>query len=90
MTPIRLSEIGLKAVEYERAMRARKSAQQALAFAYSDWKEAHGIERVDRGDGAWEMMMDDTKPSYQALLAARRAERNARERLFRACRRAAV
>ncbi|ROR21724.1 hypothetical protein EC845_2547 [Comamonas sp. BIGb0124] len=88
MTLIHLSEIGLKAIEYQQASGGRKAAEDALAFAYSDWKEAHGIERVERGDGAWEMMMDETQSSYQALLAARRMERNARERLFRACRRA--
>lgn len=84
-----LAAIGLKAVEYKQTQDARKAAQADLNAAYKDWKESHCLERVDPGDGAWEMMLDDTKAPYQALIAAQRIERNAKDRLFRACRRAA-
>lgn len=86
MSVTTLAEIGLKAVEYKNAVLARKLAVEKLGAACHRWKQAHGVNYVERHSDVWHTMMDSLD-EMTSVHKAKAAERNARERLFRACRR---
>lgn len=85
MTVTALAEIGLKAIDYQNAVRERKLAAEKLGDACHQWKQTHGVGFVARHSDDWVRMMD-ALPEMAAIQKAKAAERNARERLFRACR----
>lgn len=90
MTTTNLAIAGLKAVEYKQSHDARKAANHAYQEACSEWRQRHRFfEDIERDSDEWNALMDFTATEYQALVKAKAAERNARERLFRACRKAA-
>lgn len=65
----------------------RRFCGDALGTAYGEWKERHGIERVERDTLDWVRMMSATKPEYESLQETKRNEKNARRRLATAIRR---
>ncbi len=88
MTVTILAEVGLKAVEYKNAVLARKLAVEELGSACHRWKQANGVNYVERHSDDWHKMMDSLD-EMALVQKAKAAERNARERLFRACRKVA-
>ncbi|THJ30970.1 hypothetical protein E8K88_16535 [Lampropedia aestuarii] len=90
MTTTNLSIAGLKAVEYKQFHDARKAANAAYQEACSTWRHRNSFyEDIERDSKEWKALMKFTATEYQALVKAKAAERNARERMFRACRKAA-
>lgn len=87
MTTTQLAAIGLKAIEHDQAVVAHKNAQSVLTTAYQEWKDEHGIGRIERGTPEWEDMLKATRAEYLAVAEAERIEKNAGDRLRRACRR---
>lgn len=85
MTTLQLSEIGLKAVAWQRALEAKRDAEMYLRDACHAYKSRHALGYIGRNEPHYEAMLDATKPEYLALEKAKSAERNARTRLERAC-----
>lgn len=86
-----LGNIGLKAIEYQVAVEARKQAATKFGEACSKWKAKHGYEFIKKHTAEWELMLDSLPNEVWALISStKRNERNARDRLFRACRKAAA
>lgn len=85
----KLAEVGLKAVQYKAATEKRKEAAAAYGRACREWKLANGIhDIIMKGSDEWARMEAGVSAQYQVIRKAKADERNARERLFRACRRA--
>ena len=82
-----LAEVGLKATEYKKAVDARKLAVAAFVDACFRWKNDRGIGFIERNSDQWEQMLCGVADEHDAVSRAKANERNARERLFRACRR---
>lgn len=90
MNAITLSVIGLKAVEYQQAIAARKAARKVLIDAYAAWKEEQGVSRVERDTKEWELMLDDTASEFRTFADAKRRESNLAAQLQRACRKVVI
>ncbi|MGR4895827.1 hypothetical protein ACIPR8_11155 [Stenotrophomonas sp. LARHCG68] len=85
-----LGAIGLKAIEYQSAVEAKKKAAVEFGKACAKWKREHNLEFITKNSTDWQWMMHNIPAEVWALMsAAKRNERNARERLFRACKKAA-
>lgn len=82
-----LMEIASRAIEVEELESQRALEDHALGAAYHDWKEANGLDRVERDTREWDRMMDATSEEYAALQKAKRLEGNARRRLKTSIRR---
>ncbi|PWL17043.1 hypothetical protein DKP76_13475 [Falsochrobactrum shanghaiense] len=82
-----LIEIAEKAIEVNRHEREVRFYSDALGASYDDFKEARGIDRIERGTPEWAEMMEITKPDYIKQEDAKRLARNARRRLETAIRR---
>jgi len=78
---IRLLDIADRALTADAAASEAKYASSVLNEAYRDWKDANGVENVDRGSEDWDLMLAATKPEYAEAEEAKRLERNARRRL---------
>lgn len=85
MSTIDLAAIGLKAIEYMQTVQIRKGANFTFGRACARWKRRNGIEFVEKGSDEWTRMMDGVSGPYSKRERAKADERNARERLFRAC-----
>lgn len=87
-----LAAIGLKAIDLFVATNERKETDHAFDQACKAWKLkngiSHGEEFIAKGSKEWKAMMRSANKPYQARALAKRKERNAKERLFRACRKA--
>lgn len=85
-----LAQIGLKAVEYRDAVEVRKNVAKAFGQACFDWKQEMGMGFIPKGSAEWELMMAGIpRFLHVAIDGAKRRERNARNRLFRAAAKAA-
>ncbi len=89
MSTTELAGIGLKAIEYKDAVDARRDAAFEFDAACSKWKEGNGVSFIERGSEAWNQMLGAVAGEIETVKKAKAAERNTRERLFRAVRRAA-
>lgn len=77
-----LREIGLMAIELHVCTKNRKAASESLKDAYRRWAHNTGTyHRFERDSEEWKRMMIATDSEYQLEQAAKRAERNARNRL---------
>ena len=90
MSTTELAGIGLKAIDYKRAVDARKIAAADFGEACTEWKHANGVDYIERGSQQWNQMLAGVRDALTAIKKANAAERNARERLIRACRREAA
>lgn len=89
MSTTALAEVGLKAIIHQQAHAARRTAFVAFCDACQQWKQENGHGRLDRHTPEWDAMLEGVSTELAALSRAKAEERNSRERLFRACRRAA-
>ncbi|OBU53823.1 hypothetical protein [Stenotrophomonas maltophilia] len=86
-----LGAIGLKAIEYQQAVAARKEAGEKFGAACAKWKSENHADFIAKGTAAWDEMMQGLPDEVWSLIdRAKRNERNARDRLFRACKKAAA
>ena len=90
MSTLQLSEIGLKAVAWQRALEAKRDAQMHLRDACYAYKSRNALGYIGKTEPHYEAMLEATKPEYLALEKAKGAERNARTRLERACKKVAT
>lgn len=88
MSTTELAGIGLKAIEYKAAVDTRMSAAKEFGAACDKWKRRNRVGFIDRNSALWFQMMDALDDDLDVVKKAKAAERNARERLFRAVRRA--
>ena len=88
MKTFELSAIGLKALELQQCIDSRKAASATLKDAYSKWKRENGCFQIDRNTAEWDRLMIATDPEFEALMAAKKAKKNASSRLSSACTRA--
>lgn len=80
-----LKKVAEAALEFDRCVTARRSAQENMSAAYSDWKEDRGITgRIEPGSGLYDAMVTGTAVDYDMLKKAKREENNARRRMERA------
>lgn len=84
-----LAAIGLKAIEFSAATSARFAALAKFREACREWHQENGDTYIEKSSPEWAEMLKACDAEYSALMAAKAGERNARERLLRACRRAA-
>ena len=66
-----LMEIASRAIEVEQLESQRVLEDHALGAAYYDWKEANGVDRVERDTADWDRMMVAT--SHEAAGGQRSA-----------------
>lgn len=90
MSTTELAALGLKAIEFKQAMDARKLAVGDLRDEFSRWKDEHGIGRVERHSDEWQAMLDAAHDQLEVARRAKAVERNAMNRLLRACQRVAA
>lgn len=84
-----LGAIGLKAIEYQNAVEARKKAAIAFGDACAKWKQKHRLEFIPKNSPEWDQMMKGLPYRvHDEIRRAKVGEKNARARLFRACRKA--
>jgi len=87
-----LAAIGLKAIDLFVATNERRETDHAFDEACKAWKFkngiSHGEEFIAKGSKEWKAMMRSANKPYQGRALAKRKERNAKDRLFRACRKA--
>lgn len=88
MNALTLAQIGLKAVAYQQAADARRVAFLAFGKACQAWKAENGHDRIERHTPEWRTLLEGIPVEQAALWRAMADERNARARLFRACRKA--
>lgn len=88
MTVLALGEIGIKAMAYQQAADARRVAFLAFSSACHVWKAENGYDRIERHTPEWRTLLEGIPVEQAALWRAMADERNARARLFRACRKA--
>ncbi|MBY3369349.1 hypothetical protein [Rhizobium laguerreae] len=74
------------AIELDAYETNASTKKQLLREAYADWKETHGVSRVERDSEEWKAMTSDTNAAYQNLVYAKKNEANARRRLKTAVR----
>ena len=81
-----LAEIGLKAIQLQERIDARKIEARRFGKACADWKRANGLTYIERHTDLWGEMLKGVRPAYLAILDAKDDETKARKRLERACR----
>jgi hypothetical protein len=84
---IQLLAIAEKAIEVDGFMRDVRFYSDALGSGYADFKEKHGLARIEPDMPEWSEMMLATKDDYNNREAAKRHLRNAQRRLETAIRR---
>jgi hypothetical protein len=80
-----LAAIGLKAIDYSTATSTRVTALTSFREACRTWHEHHGDTFLEKSSAEWSEMLNACDAEFKALKAAKAAERNAGERLLRAC-----
>lgn len=80
-----LAEIGVKAMQFDQATNARRTAKRHYDQACKDWKIDSSAGYVAKGSSEWDEMLAETKPAYLGLCDAKDVEKNARAKLARAC-----
>jgi len=82
-----LAALGLKAIEYRIAVDARKEAAAEFGEACAKWKRKHRLGFIHKNSPEWDQMMKGLPEKVHTLIwRAKADEKNARQRLFRACR----
>jgi hypothetical protein len=82
-----LLDIAERALTLDMFEVGRRNGEADLDLAYRNWKDDHGITRVERDTPDWNRMIKATAVWYKVLEADKRKERNARKRLKAAIRR---
>ena len=83
--PTDLAAVGLKAIDYMSAVEARKVAAEQFGLACFHWKSRNCLGFIPKYTEAWSQMMEGLPASiHEAIDRAKKDERNARKRLFRA------
>ncbi|PZP58301.1 MAG: hypothetical protein DI597_19410 [Pseudoxanthomonas spadix] len=81
-----LGAIGLKAMEFEVAVEARKTAVFEFGRHCERWKRRNGFDFIPKNTPEWDQMMQGLPQLvHDKLWRAKADEKNARARLFRAC-----
>jgi len=84
----KLAEVGLKAITYLNAVESTKRIKGDYHDALNRWRDENGYwrESIQAGSPEWNTMLGSADAQYLALKQAKRTEKNARDRLFRAAR----
>ncbi|TMN24525.1 hypothetical protein [Pseudoxanthomonas sp. X-1] len=81
-----LGAVGLKAIEYQLAVEARKQSAFEFGLACETWKAQQGIDFIPKNSPEWDQMLHGLPQLVRdKLWRAKADEKNARARLFRAC-----
>lgn len=87
-----LLAVAKAAIDHQRAIDKARSAKEAYHEACRQWKEAHGFDRYDKISvdcrGAFEAMKAATHEEHAKAHVEKRAEYNAKRRVWTAIRRA--
>ena len=79
-----LTNLGLLALEYARAVEETTHCKHVLQGGYLAWRENTGHQHTDieRGSKEWGAMMAATKPEYSHLQKAKARERRIKAKLL--------
>ena len=83
-----MADIAIKALQLQEAIDKRRGADDLLRRAYLRFKHKAGFDYVAKDHPLMLEMQEATRLDYARVQAAKAAERAAKQRLERACRRA--